>query len=141
MISTTTPYPSFRIFWNGDLFSDSYNDGKIESWNYQTQSTDRLATTRKIYAASGSDRGVGMFHGDILGDWREESILVNYDTDELVIYTTYIPTDYRIYSLAQNPCYRNCMTAKGYYQSNMLDYYLGSGMEQPKNPDISIIQK
>lgn len=141
MISTTTPYPCFRIFWNGDLFSDSYNDGKIESWNYKTQGTDRLASTWKIYASSGSDRGVGMFHGDILGDWREESILANYDTDELVIYTTDVPTDHRIYSLAQNPCYRNCMTAKGYYQSNMLDYFLGYNMEEPKTPDISIIQK
>lgn len=140
-ISDQTPYPCFRIFWNGDLLSDSYNDGKIESWNYKTKTTDRLATTWKIYASSGSERGVGMFHGDIIGDWREESILVNYDKDELVIYTTDIPSDYRIYTLSQNPCYRNCMTAKGYYQSNMLDYFLGYNMEKPETPDISIIRK
>jgi len=31
------------------------------------------------------------------------------------------------------------MTAKGYYQSNMLDYFLGYGMEQPSTPDICYI--
>ncbi len=138
-LSDTSPYPVFRLFWDGDLFSESYNEGKIEEWNYESQSVGRVDTCWKIYAASGSERGVGMLHADIIGDWREESVLVNYDTDELVIYTTTIPTNERIYCLAQNPCYRNCMTAKGYYQSNMLDYFLGYGMEAPGTPDICYI--
>ncbi|MBQ8725352.1 MAG: RICIN domain-containing protein, partial [Oscillospiraceae bacterium] len=138
-ISDTTPYPVFRVFWDGDLFSESYNEGKIEKWNYETKGVERVDTCWKIYGGSGSERGVGMLHADIIGDWREESIHVNYDTDELVIYTTKIPTNERIYCLAQNPCYRNCMTAKGYYQANMLDYFLGYGMETPETPDISYI--
>ncbi len=138
-INDDTPYPVFRIFWDGDLFSESYNEGKIEKWDYNYKSTNRIASTWKIYSASGSDRGVGMLHADIIGDWREESVLVNYDTDELVIFTTDIPTDERIYCLAQNPCYRNCMTAKGYYQSNMLDYFLGHNMDTPPTPDIRYI--
>ncbi len=138
-LSDTTPYPVFRIFWDGDLFSESYNEGKIEKWNYESKSVGRVDTFWKIYGASGSERGVGMFHGDIIGDWREESILVNYDTDELVIYTTTIPSNERIYCLAQNPCYRNCMTAKGYYQANMLDYFLGYGMDAPETPDICYV--
>lgn len=139
LISSSYMYPVFRLFWDGDVFSESYNEGKIEKWNYQTQGVDRVDTTWKIYGSSGSERGVGMLHADIIGDWREESVLVNYDTDELVIYTTMIPSDERIYCLAQNPAYRNCMTAKGYYQSNMLDYFLGYNMEQPETPDISYI--
>lgn len=138
-LGDTTPYPVFRVFWDGDVFSESYNEGKIEKWNYTTQGVERVDTTWKIYGSSGSERGVGMLHADILGDWREESVLVNYDTDELVIYTTDIETDIRLYSLAQNPTYRNCMTAKGYYQSNMLDYFLGYNMEQPETPDICYI--
>ena len=31
------------------------------------------------------------------------------------------------------------MTAKGYYQANMLDYYLGTGMEYPETPDIRYV--
>lgn len=139
LISENYMYPVFRIFWDGDVFSESYNEGKIEKWNYETQGTERVDTTWKIYGSSGSERGVGMLHADIMGDWREESVHVNYDTDELVIYTTNHASDIRLYSLAQNPCYRNCMTGKGYYQANMLDYFLGYNMEAPETPDISYI--
>ena len=67
-ISDEYMYPVHRYWWDGDLLSESYNDGKIEKWDYINKATNRLATTWKIYASSGSDRGVGMFHGDILGD-------------------------------------------------------------------------
>lgn len=139
LISTGYMYPVFRLFWDGDLFSESYNEGKIEKWNYQTQGVERVDTCWKIYGGSGSERGVGMLHADIIGDWREESVHVNYDTDELVIYTTTHASNERIYCLAQNPAYRNCMTAKGYYQANVLDYFLGYGMEPTQIPDICII--
>jgi hypothetical protein len=33
------------------------------------------------------------------------------------------------------------MTAKGYYQSHMLDYFLGADMEMPTSPNIQIIEK
>lgn len=138
-IDTNYMYPVLRLWWDGDLFAESYNDGKIEKWDYTNKWVSRAATTWNIYGSSGSDRGVAMFHGDILGDWREESILVNYTTNELVIFTTNIPSDYRIYALAQNPAYRNHMTAKGYVQAAMLDYYLGDGMDTPPTPDISIV--
>ncbi len=64
---------------------------------------------------------------------------MNYETNELVIFTTDIASDYRFYSLAQNPCYRNEMTAKGYVQAHMLDYFPGFVMDAPKKPDIEII--
>ncbi|MBQ8011361.1 MAG: RICIN domain-containing protein [Oscillospiraceae bacterium] len=139
LISENYMYPVFRLFWDGDLGSESYNEGKIEGWNYETKGTERIDTCWKIYGSSGSERGVGMLHADIIGDWREETVHVNYDTDELVIYTTTHASDERIYCLAQNPAYRNCMTAKGYYQANVLDYFLGYNMEAPETPDICYI--
>lgn len=54
-------------------------------------------------------------YGDILGDWREEVICTGSDYASLVILSTTVPTQYRNECLAQDPCYRNCMTAKGYY--------------------------
>ena len=132
-------YPVQRYWWDGDLGSESYNEGKIEKWDYKNKAVNRLLSTWKVYESSGSERGVAMFHGDILGDWREESILVNYTKNELVIFTTDIETEHRIYSLAQNPCYRNGMTAKGYVQASMLDYFLGWNMDAPKTPNIQII--
>lgn len=139
-ISDNTLYPCIRLWWDGDLLSESYNDGKIEKWDWNYKSVNRVATTWKITDCTGSDRGEQMFYGDILGDWREEVIMTSSDYSKLVILTTTSPTDERLYCLAQNPCYRNCMTAKGYYQSHMLDYYLGTDMEQPQLPTITIIE-
>ena len=132
-------YPVIRYWWDGDLGAESYNDGKIENWNYETQAVERQVTTWKVYNSSGSERGAAMFHGDVFGDWREESILVNYATKELVIFTTDIETEYKFYTHMQNPCYRNGTTTKGYVQASMLDYYLGFDMDAPKKPDIEII--
>lgn len=134
-------YPVIKLWWDGDLLSESYNDGKIEKWDYKNKATNRLVSTWKVTDCTGSDRGAPMFFGDILGDWREEVIMTSSDYSKLIIHTTAASTNERIYCLAQNPCYRNCMTAKGYYQSHMLDYYLGTGMEEPKKPDVSIIEK
>lgn len=139
-ISDNTLYPCIRLWWDGDLLSESYNDGKIEKWDWNYKSVNRVATTWKITDCTGSDRGAPMFYGDILGDWREEVIMTSSDYSKLVILTTTSPTDERLYCLAQNPCYRNCMTVKGYYQSHMLDYYLGTDMEQPQLPTITIIE-
>lgn len=140
-ISDKSLYPVLRLWWDGDLLSESYNDGKIEKWDYAANGVKRLETTWKITDCKGSDRGVPMFYGDILGDWREEIVMTSSDNSELIILTTTEYTNHRIYTLAQNPAYRNCMTIKGYMQSHMLDYYLGWDMEAVAMPDISIISK
>ena len=132
-------YPCIRLWWDGDLLAESYNDKKFEKWNYQTQKTERLLSPWNITDCTGADRGVPMFYADITGDWREEVVMTSSDFSKLVILQTTIPTDTKLYCLAQNPCYRNCMTAKRYFQSHMLDYYLGTDMKMPETPDISII--
>lgn len=132
--SQKDPWPVINFWWDGDLLSESYNDGKIEKWNYQSGTIDRLETPRNY--AVGSWRGVPKFYGDIIGDWREEAVLANDQYNKLIIFTTNIPTDHRIYTLAQNPLYRNSMTVKGYLQSHLTDYYLGHGMSAPPVPNI-----
>lgn len=132
----TQPYPAFRLWWDGDVLSESYNDGKIEKWNYASSSVSRLVTTWNYQNAVRSDRGAPMFYGDIFGDWREEVILTSSDYSKLVIFTTTVPTSTRLYTLAQNPLYRNGMTVKGYLQSHLTDFYLGNGMSTPPAPNI-----
>jgi autotransporter-associated beta strand protein len=126
------PYPNFRLWWNGDLLSDHLNDGKIEKWDYINSALNRLCTPWD-YLAIGYDHNP-LFYGDILGDWREEVVMTNTTFDQIIIMTTNISSVNRIYTLAQNPEYRNGMTIKGYMQSHMLDYYLGYGMTTPPTP-------
>jgi len=134
--SSATPYPNFRLWWDGDVLSENYNDGKIEKWDYTTSTVSRSLTTWNYESATGSDRAAPMFYGDIMGDWREEVVMTNSDYSKLVIFTSPIATNVRLYTLAQNPEYRNSMTVKGYLQSHMVDYYLGSGMTTPPTPPM-----
>ena len=53
------------------------------------------------------------------------------DYSALRLYSTTELSSYRFTTLAQNRGYRNCLTVKGYYQSNWTDYYLGDGMFDP----------
>jgi hypothetical protein len=133
-VATTTPYPQLSMQWDSDLLWETRNDGKIENWDYLTGTSGRLVTEWKFDSVeSGS---LPMFYGDIWGDWREEVVTLNSAENALTIFSTDIPTTHRIYTLAQDPAYRNCMTLKGYYQSNQLDYYLGDGMATPPTPNI-----
>ena len=131
------PYPNFRIWWDGDELAENLHDEKIEKWNYSSSTVSRLVTMWNFDGGTGSDRNAPMFYGDILGDWREEVILVSPDFSKLVVFTTNVPTNTRLYTLAHNPAYRNCMTIKGYMQSHLTDYYLGNGMATPPNPNIT----
>ncbi|KAL4941759.1 hypothetical protein BDV06DRAFT_222825 [Aspergillus oleicola] len=136
------PWPQMSIWWDGDDLAELYNDGKVEKWDWENPtdsgSLPRLFTIGD-YGAQNPNNYNPAFLGDILGDWREEIVVVNEDYSELIIFTTDQFTDRRLYTLAHNPAYRNSMTLKGYMQSHSLDYFLGQDMERPAKPDISYV--
>jgi hypothetical protein len=131
-------WPNLRVWWDGDVGSEVINEWKVEDWDHENGSVARLATLWRD-GASPEARDVPLFYGDILGDWREEIIYETADGSELLIFTTTDETDVRLYTLAHNPLYRNDLTTRGYYQSNMVDYFLGFGMETPPMPDIFVL--
>jgi rhamnogalacturonan endolyase len=138
--TSLAPWPHMGLWWDGDLTMELFNDGKIEKWNPTSPtasgSVPRLVSTWNYGAVNAA--GVYPAHiGDVLGDWREEVILRNAGSTELVIFTTNQPTSTRLYTLAHNPAYRNSMTLKGYLQSHHVDYFLGAGMATPPRPNIA----
>ncbi len=143
VIGSEKSFPFLSIWWDGDLLreffigtdSNGFNPA-INKWNYTTKTSNRIYSiyqegVKSPYAARPP------FYGDIMGDWREEVILETTDNSELRIYTTTIPTNYRIYTLMHNPAYRNSVDVKGYLSSVYPDYYLGEGMSMPPAPNIS----
>lgn len=130
------PWPNFRIWWDGNVLSENLNREIVEKWVPATGAVNRLLTATSDGAVD-SWRDAAQFYGDILGDWREEIVFEKSDHTALLIYTTPIPTDVRLYTLPHNPEYRACFTVKGYLQSNMIDYYLGEGMTPPPLPNIT----
>lgn len=134
-IADKTPWPNFQIWWDGDELGENLNEVKIEKYNYATTGVSRLLTASR-FGATENARNIQPFYGDILGDWREEVVFGSHDNSELLVFTTTDPTDIRLYTLAHNPAYRNCMTVKDYYQQNLPDYFLGHGMKTPPAPNI-----
>ncbi|NOU79462.1 hypothetical protein GC101_11295 [Paenibacillus sp. LMG 31459] len=132
------PWPALRIWWDGDLLSETLHENVINKWDYSTSSINRVLTLYKYRNAVTNYRSVALFYGDILGDWREEVIMASSDYSKLILFTTSTPTSTRLYTLAQNPAYRNCLTIKGYVQSHLTDYYLGEGMSAPPQPNITL---
>ncbi|MBN2035456.1 MAG: hypothetical protein JW768_01820, partial [Chitinispirillaceae bacterium] len=127
-------YPNLRIWWTGDLLSENLDNNKMTKWNHLTSTEERLydfTSNRQWW------RNVPGCYGDILGDWREEVVYAAGDGNSLLIFSTMEPTTHKIYTLPHNPGYRNCMNCRGYYQSNMVDFYLGDGMNAPPRPNIT----
>ncbi|MFJ3673289.1 hypothetical protein ACIPSE_43215 [Streptomyces sp. NPDC090106] len=138
--TTKSPWPAIGLWWDGDRGMELLNSGRIEKWDFEnpadSSSQPRLVSTWKYGAVGTGSPKNPAFFGDILGDWREEAVYPDADNDELIVFTTGTATEHRIYTLAQNPAYRNDMTVKGYLQSHELDYYLGRDMTTPPVPDI-----
>jgi len=116
-ISGYRPSYNFRVYWDGDLQDEllgdisGHNSPYLEKWNGNGASRmyiDKL----NLYAIGNSKtchdtKGTPCFTGDILGDWREEMIFWNgADSCSLNIFTTTIPTDYRVPCLLTDHIYR-----------------------------------
>lgn len=141
----TAPYPTEGVWWDGELdreivettdshysvYIKDYYKGrlleiaKLSGWRYLTVYAKRAA-----------------FWGDIIGDWREELILLHKENGVCVGITGFT-TDYEtavdnIYCLLEDPHYRGDCTTKGYYQSPNPGFYLGYGMPRPQLPPCMV---
>ena len=136
-------WPPEAIWWDADLsreLEDGAGNGALSPViNKFSPSTGTAGRVYSIYNEGVHQQygGRAAFWGDILGDWREEVVLVANDYSELRVYTTKIPATNRIYCLMQNPGYRDQATCKGYYQASYVDYYLGNDMPPPPPPPVS----
>lgn len=136
---TLYPYPTHSIWWDGDLLTEGLNRTRVEKWNYQDPRTAGRVNRYFLLSSYGAALYGNLnpnFMGDILGDWRTEIVVINTTGTELLIFSTNIPTSQRLYTMAHNPGYRNSMALRGYLQSPMVDYYLGTDMATPPTPSI-----
>lgn len=135
-----TVWPSLNIHWDGTLLTQflNCNGGScfINKWNYEEKKDSRLDSIYSYYnkqvghyCTSDTTGKYPLFYGDIVGDWREEVILVDYTDSCLVIFTTQTKTEYRIPLLPSDSAYRNWMTLKGYKQGSSTSYYFGHDMD------------
>lgn len=128
VMSTGTTSLNFRVYWDGDLQDELLDGNKIDKWN--GNGTSRLVTFGDLGPSStcNGSKNTPCLSADILGDWREEVVLYRASDSEtcLAIYTTNIPTTYRIPTLMHDHTYRMgvCWQNTAYNQPPHLGYYL-----------------
>ena len=137
-ISTARPSPiNFAVWWDGDLLREPLDNVTISKWDWQTS---RLSTLLNVAALGGASnngtKATPNLSADLFGDWREEVIWRHTNNEELLIFTTTIPTQHRLTTLMQDSHYRVSIAWQNvsYNQPPHTGFYLGEGMQLDTTP-------
>ena len=138
---------NFRVYWDGDLQDELLDGGVIDKW--KGNGTQRLIALGNYGPGQtcNSTKNTPNLMADILGDWREEVILHD-GAGTIAIYSTNIPTAYRVPTLMHDHTYRMgvCWENVAYNQPPHLGYYLPdsispSAREPVPDPEPEIVVK
>jgi rhamnogalacturonan endolyase len=127
---------NFLVYWDGDLGRELLDDTIIAKYHADTGYTIRFYNDGSGYSLpASSNNGSKMtpsLVADIWGDWREE-IIMPYGTGEddmpyLRIFTSTIPTSYRLTTLMHDSQYRLAVAWQNvaYNQPPHQSYYIGT---------------
>lgn len=115
---------NFRIYWTGDPYDQTFdghydsNTGKcaptIRKYNTSSKGIDTFLAFADYGSPStcNTTKATPCLQADILGDWREELIMYEYESDyssstcKLLIYSTPEETKYKVPCLMQDHVYR-----------------------------------
>ena len=139
------PAMNFRIYWDGDLQDELLANGRaphfppyIQKWNGKEAVALPLSNGKQLFEMGHSvscnwSKATPNLQADLFGDWREEVIYWDEsDASHLNIFTTNIPTDYRVPTLMHDHIYRMGVVWQnvGYNQPPHLGYYLPDKAEK-----------
>ena len=118
---------NFRVYWDADPQDELLDGNKIDKWN--GNGTKRLATLNGN--SCNSTKATPNLSADIFGDWREEVILWDGTTNNLIIYTPTTSTNYRVPTLMHDHTYRMaiCWQNVAYNQPPHLGYNLAKELK------------
>lgn len=121
---------NFGIWWDGDLLRELLDHETVSKYDWKEKQV--VDIERFDGRFNNGTKSNPCLSADILGDWREEVLIRNHESTELRLYTTTIPTDYRIDCLMQDIPYRISVATENvaYNQPPEAGYYIG-----PDNTD------
>lgn len=138
-------FPSEAVWWGPGLSRYELNGVNSSGSNvaFHKFNTSSLQMDRDLPNLYNESNGNGAYYfaaaygaraafwGDLFGDWREEMVFVRSNHTGFVVLSTWEQTNYRFYHLMQNPAYRGQTTARGYYQTPDVDFYMAADMPKP----------
>lgn len=128
------------IWWNGELSRELLNSNSIDRWSVAGNSSENLLTAEGTRSVNGTKANPNL-QADLFGDWREEVVLRTEDNEHLRVFTTTIPTEYRLYTLMHDPVYRVAVAWQNtaYNQPPHPGFYLATDMDFPlPMPDVRV---
>lgn len=128
----------FAIWWDGDLLRELVGRDSILKWNWEEE--------REVVLLQGLGRSGGrgpMLMGDLLGDWREEVLMVAPDGRSMWLHVSTHPTQYRLPCLLEDPQYRLGITWQNvvYNKPPHPSFFLGENMKSPERPNVKRIER
>ncbi len=135
---------NFRIYWDGScadqLFDGSHGSGAdhsepyIQKWNGSsfTNVLSFYSSTYNYAQSCNYTKATPCLQADIIGDWREELVMWNKkDSSQVMLYTTWTPTNYAVPTLMHDHVYRMGISWQNtaYNQPPHLGYYLPDYIE------------
>ena len=117
---------NFGIWWDGDLLRELLDRETVSKYDWQNRSIQTICHFNDCQFNNWTKSNPNL-SADLLGDWREEVLTRNRESTELRLYTTTIPTDYRIVCLMEDIPYRLSVATQNvaYNQPPETGFYLG----------------
>jgi rhamnogalacturonan endolyase len=140
-ISEKTPSVNMAIYWDGDLLRELLDGTRIDKWDYENSVPIRLLDASNYNCVrNNGTKSNPVLSADFWGDWREEVIYRTADNNELRIFSTPFPSQYKFYTFMQDPQYRLSIVWQNvaYNQPPHPSFYVGPGMKQPPKPSVVI---
>ncbi|MCM1075734.1 MAG: LamG domain-containing protein [Bacteroides sp.] len=109
LTSAKRPSINFRVYWDGDLLDELLDGTKITKPNDDMKNIANVIDFSKYSnaASCNTTKATPNVQADLFGDWREEVILHDGNTEsDLLIFTTTTPTEYKVPTLMQDRQYR-----------------------------------
>ena len=124
---------NFAVWWDGDLLREMLDKNVISKYNWEKGGCEPLVVMEGTIWNNGT-KGNPTISGDILGDWREEVVMRTDDNQNLRIYVTPEPTDYRFHTFMEDPVYRTSVANENvaYNQPPEAGFYFGSDLKKGK---------
>lgn len=129
------PFQNFMIYWDGDLGRELLDKNWLAKYSAASGGTSRFywgggssgSYIPDISYNNDTKANPGLV-ADILGDWREEMVFPLSDGTGARIFTSCIPTQYRLTTLMHDSQYRCAIAWQnvGYNQPPHTSYYIGS---------------
>jgi rhamnogalacturonan endolyase len=118
---------NFRMYWNGTCYDQMLDGNTLDNWNGSSWSRQMTFYNYGNSSTCNGTKKTPNLQADLFGDWREELILWDSsNSNTLNIFSTNIPTEYRVPTLMHDHTYRMAVAWQNtaYNQPPHLGFYL-----------------